>query len=153
MVRRWQTGAGTEPSSGFVSPGPPPMVDTTDIEEIREATREWLRDVLAQSGLSPYALAKRAGLAHTTVARFLNQDVNYTLKASTIAKIMRATGLAAPPSVRLGAHADSIDQELLIRAITAAFIFVEIGADEHLAREAANVAAELYARGIPRQKP
>ncbi len=121
------------------------MVDTTDTEGIKEATREWLRDVLAQSGLTAYALAKRAGLAHTTVGRFLNQDVKYTLRASTIVKIMKATGIAAPPSVLLGAQADSIDQELLIRAVAAALTFVEIDADEDLAREAAIAAAELYA--------
>jgi hypothetical protein len=121
------------------------MIGATDHEEIKEATREWLRDVLRESGLTAYALAKRAGLAHTTVGRFLNRDVKYTLRASTIVRIMKATGIAAPPPVLLGAPADGADQELLTRAVAAALTFVEISADEDLAREVATAAAEVYA--------
>jgi transcriptional regulator with XRE-family HTH domain len=125
------------------------MVDTPNHQKIIRATRAWLRDVLTQSGLTPYALARRAGLAQTTVTRFLNQDVKYTLKASTISKIMNASGVAAPPSILLGVPSagewsDSVDLELLIRAIIAAFSFAGLDLDEEVGRNTAQVAAELY---------
>lgn len=118
-----------------------------DAKEIKEATRDWLRGVLVERELTPYALAKQAGVATTTIGRFLTHDVKYTLSASTIVKIMRATGIAAPPSILLGAPVDSpesVDQELLIRAVTEALGFAGINADKDLAQAAANAAAEIY---------
>ncbi len=61
--------------------------------------------------------------------------------------IRKATGIAAPPSILLGAPADgaeSVDQELMIRAVTEALGFAGIGADKDLAMAAASAAAEIY---------
>ena len=63
----------------------------------QEYIRGWLRSVLDDAALSPSELAKRAGLADTTLSRFLNQkEFKYTLSARSILKICNALGIANP---------------------------------------------------------
>lgn len=63
----------------------------------RESLKAWLRDILATSGDTPTALARRAGIAQTTLTRFLNADDSPMLGTRSIAKIRHAVARAAPP--------------------------------------------------------
>lgn len=59
-----------------------------DIEQ--EAVRRFVREILRVTGWTPSALAKRARLAHTTLTRFLNAEVGFTLSTRTIGKVRMA---------------------------------------------------------------
>src|SRR5690606_21917429 len=65
------------------------------------AQREWLRRVLAETGLKPSPLAEKSGIAKTTILRFLDEDDQSprVLHAGTINKIASATGIAPPGAV------------------------------------------------------
>jgi hypothetical protein len=56
----------------------------------QEVLRQWLRGAIKMSGLSPSGLAKKAGVAQTTVPRFLNHNVDYAPGWSTISKLAAA---------------------------------------------------------------
>ena len=62
----------------------------------RERIRTWLRDVLAQTGDSPTALAKKAGLAQSTLTRFLNAEDAPLLGLRSITKIAAVSKVPAP---------------------------------------------------------
>ncbi|WP_424956372.1 LexA family protein [Hyphomicrobium sp. 1Nfss2.1] len=62
------------------------------MELSREDIRAWLNQVLRKSGESATALARRAGIAQSTLTRFLNDDEAPMLKLRTITKIAHATG-------------------------------------------------------------
>lgn len=60
----------------------------------RDEQREWLKAVLAASGLAATALALRAGLAPATLTRFLNNPNHKTaLNARTIKAVETASGM------------------------------------------------------------
>ncbi|MBV1706286.1 MAG: hypothetical protein KGQ37_03675 [Hyphomicrobiales bacterium] len=60
----------------------------------REEQRTWLAQVLAHTGMAPTAIAIKAGLAPTTLTRFVNNPGHATaLSARTIASIERISGL------------------------------------------------------------
>lgn len=61
--------------------------------ETRDRLKDWLRRLLAERGQSAHALAKDAGVAASTLSRFLN-DPAYTgtLSTTTLDKIARAAG-------------------------------------------------------------
>ncbi len=62
--------------------------------DLRQKQRAWLKRTLGHSGLSGTALAKRTGLAQTTLTRFLSDpDHGSALSARTVAAIESATGL------------------------------------------------------------
>lgn len=61
------------------------------------AARAYVRQVLARTGWDGTTLARRAGLAPTTVTRFLNNSsVKHSLSARSLAKIAGASGLPLP---------------------------------------------------------
>jgi hypothetical protein len=62
-------------------------------EAQREVMREWLRGAIRMSGLSPSGLAKKAGVAQTTVTRFLANSVDYAPGWSTIGKLAAAANV------------------------------------------------------------
>lgn len=66
------------------------------MEPTREEIRLWLNGVLKKTGLSASALARKAGVATTTLTRFLN-DENYRglPELSTLAKIAAVGGVPA----------------------------------------------------------
>ena len=65
--------------------------------DVAEEARLFLRRALEVTGLSPYALAKRAGVAPTTITRPLNDpEFKFVPKAATLAKIGKAAGLTPP---------------------------------------------------------
>lgn len=62
------------------------------------ATLAFIRHVLRETGLSPSALAKLAGIASTTLTRPLNKtEHKFNLSATTIEKISKVTGIGAGP--------------------------------------------------------
>lgn len=59
---------------------------------------EYVERVIRETGLSPAALAKRAGFAATTITRALHDpDHKFRLSTSTLDKIRAATGIAYLP--------------------------------------------------------
>jgi transcriptional regulator with XRE-family HTH domain len=62
----------------------------------RERIRLWLRRVLEQTGDSPTALAKKAGLAQSTLTRFLHSDDAPLLGLRSITKIAQVAKVSAP---------------------------------------------------------
>ena len=70
-----------------------------------EAQHRYLQDVLARTGWTQTELASRAGLDPSTLSRFLSgQRQGHALRRSTIIKIGKVSGLAAP------GEAPAIDQ-------------------------------------------
>lgn len=65
------------------------------MEPNREDLRAWLLNILAQLRETPTALARRAGVAQSTLTRFLKNDDAPMLTLRTIAKIAHAAGV--PP--------------------------------------------------------
>lgn len=66
------------------------------MDRTRRVIREWLVKVLAETALSPSALASKAGLSHTTITRFMNNVDAPILELASIAAISEATGIGAP---------------------------------------------------------
>ena len=58
--------------------------------------REWLRRVLDYTGEKPTNLARRAGIAQSTLTRFLHSDDAPLLSTRTIAKIAQAANYSPP---------------------------------------------------------
>mgnify|MGYP001442394756 CR=1 FL=1 len=73
------------------------------MDEQQTATRELVERMLRATGLTPSELAERAGLAASTLTRFLNKPVKHTLSARTLAKLSAASGVPVP-AVVVGAH-------------------------------------------------
>jgi SOS-response transcriptional repressor LexA len=62
-----------------------------------DEAREFIRQALAKTGLSPYKLARLAGIASTTITRPLNDPTfKFIPKQATMAKIAEAAGLTPP---------------------------------------------------------
>lgn len=56
-------------------------------EDIRDRQRRMIRENMERLGISATELARRAGIAHTTISRFMNEDVKHVLSSTTMAKI------------------------------------------------------------------
>jgi transcriptional regulator with XRE-family HTH domain len=65
------------------------------MEPSRDEIRRWIRDILSQTGQTPSALARKAGIASTTLTRFLNEQDRTVLSFRSISKIAHAAGV--PP--------------------------------------------------------
>jgi transcriptional regulator with XRE-family HTH domain len=65
------------------------------MEPTRDEIRNWLQAILDTSGETPSALARRAGLATTTVTRFLNDPKADMIGLKSLAKIAHVAGV--PP--------------------------------------------------------
>ncbi len=59
----------------------------------REQLRSWLRRVLAETNLTATAVARKSGVAQTTITRFLSNDDGPIISNRTVAKIENATGI------------------------------------------------------------
>jgi transcriptional regulator with XRE-family HTH domain len=62
----------------------------------RDGVRAWLLDVLARNDETPTALARRAGVAQTTLTRFLNEIDGPMLSLRTLARVAHVAGSAPP---------------------------------------------------------
>lgn len=64
------------------------------VMDSRDQTREWLRAVLQHLQCTPTELARRAGVAATTLTRFLNdEEFAFDLSRRTIELVSRAAGV------------------------------------------------------------
>jgi len=63
------------------------------VDQERERIRAWLKEAISQAGGSAAALAKRAGLADTTITRFLKHEDAPMPSSRTLSKIAHAAGL------------------------------------------------------------
>lgn len=95
--------------------------------DMRDEQRAWLAKVLELSGLAPTALAQKAGLAPTTLTRFLNNPEHATaLSARTVSAVEKSTGLrfgeqARPATLRESeAEPFRVDSDLLSEMVRAA---------------------------------
>lgn len=65
-----------------------------EMEPTAEELRNWLRDVLAQTQTDPTNLARKSGVAPSTLLRFLRGDGSLSFR--TAAKLAHATGAKLP---------------------------------------------------------
>lgn len=63
------------------------------MEPSRDEIKDWLNAILERTGETPSALARRAGLATTTLTRFLSDPHAPMLGLRSIAKITHVTGV------------------------------------------------------------
>ena len=69
-------------------------------DDPQTAARAFLIEAVAKSGLKPSALAKRAGVAPSTITRPLNEpEFQFIPKAATLAKIAKAAGIVLPNTI------------------------------------------------------
>lgn len=81
--------------------------------EIADEARAFLNHALAVSGLKPHALARRAGVAPTTITRPLNDpEFKFTPKPATLRKIAEAAGIELPTGLAAVAPSAPSTEEL-----------------------------------------
>jgi transcriptional regulator with XRE-family HTH domain len=109
----------------------------------QRATRAWLYWVMDSTGLSASGLAHKAGVAVSTITRFLNKDVKHTLSARTIARIAAVT--EPEPSPLVAAALTPTDVEILRRALKEARLVMrrDVPPEEHESTEA-QIVAHIY---------
>jgi transcriptional regulator with XRE-family HTH domain len=97
-----------------------------ETDDQQAAMRTLIRLMMEATGLDATSLARRAGMAPSTLTRFLNQPVKHLLTARTLAKLAKASGvpvpaggpISAPPERELLAAFRSSDEqgkEMLLR--------------------------------------
>jgi transcriptional regulator with XRE-family HTH domain len=68
------------------------------MDEDQDAARRFVKEILRITGWTANRLAKEAGIYHTTISRFLNnEDVTHTLSTRTISKIRAAASQGIAP--------------------------------------------------------
>lgn len=67
-------------------------------DRAQEIIRAWLNRVLEAKSWAPSRLAKEAKVSPATISRALNDD-QFTTSTTTIEKIVKATGIAAPSGI------------------------------------------------------
>jgi SOS-response transcriptional repressor LexA len=83
--------------------------------DLADAARAFLTRAVEVSGLKPHALAKKAGVAPTTITRPLNDpEFKFTPKPATLRKIAEAAGLDLPAGLAAGPVLPPTLQELPI---------------------------------------
>ena len=82
------------------------------MNDVHHEMRGWLSEVLRRSGLSPYALAKKAGVSTTTITRGLDPNAKHTLSSTTVAKIRAVAGdhAHAGPAAPIGFAESGADE-------------------------------------------
>ncbi|HTP85080.1 MAG TPA: S24 family peptidase [Alphaproteobacteria bacterium] len=69
-------------------------------DKLQEAARRFIAAVSAATGWNYTTIARRAGLASTTVTRFMNEpDVRHMLSARSLAKIAAISSVPVPPEL------------------------------------------------------
>lgn len=85
------------------------------VSDSNDEARAFLARALEASGLKPHALAKRAGVAPTTITRPLNDpEFKFTPKPATLRKIADAAGLDVPAGLMVAAPVPPSTQDLPI---------------------------------------
>jgi plasmid maintenance system antidote protein VapI len=67
-----------------------------EIDDQQAAIRDLIRLMMEKTGLDPTGLARSAGVAPSTLTRFLNQPVKHLLTARTLAKLSKVSGVPVP---------------------------------------------------------
>ena len=81
------------------------------LEDVREeekrrhklAIAEWIKGVMASTGLKPTAWSIKAGMSRSTVGRALNPKYTYITSTMTLIKLAQAAGVAPPLDLGVGA--------------------------------------------------
>lgn len=81
-----------------------------DIDDQRTVIRGLIRAMMERTGLDATGLARAAGIAPSTLTRFLNKPVKHLLTARTLAKLSEASGVPVP---LVGPVTSSLQRELL----------------------------------------
>lgn len=77
------------------------------MSDLNAGASRYIRYVLTELKLSPTALAKAAGIASTTITRFLNDtEYKYTISTTTIQKIAAASGINPAPFMDAKSESD-----------------------------------------------
>lgn len=95
-------------------------------EDLRDAQRKRLAALVESSGLDLSTLARRAGLAPSTLTRFMNGNVKHALSARTFDKLTAAVGSAAP----LEAANNELPKQLRVAAVLAVARVLEVSPGE-----------------------
>lgn len=75
-------------------------------------TRAWLRAILKKNGMSPTALAKAAGISHTTITRALDpKEDEPNFRVDTIVKLTKLGGIPAPAELAAAAGHGFAEQD------------------------------------------
>lgn len=75
-------------------------VHSCNVSDLSDVARQFLAQAVKASGMAPYALARKAGVAPTTITRPLNDDsFKFTPKLATLLKISEASGVPLPADV------------------------------------------------------
>jgi transcriptional regulator with XRE-family HTH domain len=125
-----------------------PGYKTMNADNTREAMRAWVRSAITATGLSDWAFAARAGLATSTITRFLNQPVKHLLSARTLSKISAAADAPVPGELLSASvqERSEIDRALLQIALAEARRALRgVESDDFSALEAETV-ANIYDR-------
>lgn len=97
------------------------------VTDIAAEARAFLTQALEKSGLKPHALAKRAGVAATTITRPLNDAAfKFTPKPATLRKIAEASGMELPVGLATASSGPPTTQELPILGNIQAGAWLEI---------------------------
>lgn len=67
-----------------------------DIDDQQAAIRDLIRRMMVETGLDATGLARLAGIAPSTLSRFLYQPVKHLLTARTLAKLSKVSGVPVP---------------------------------------------------------
>jgi len=67
-----------------------------DIDDQQAAIRDLIRRMMDVTGLDATGLARAAGIAPSTLSRFLYQPVKHLLTARTLAKLSKVSGVPVP---------------------------------------------------------
>lgn len=93
----------------------PALVHNHAMADVADEARMFLTHALHVSGLKPHALAKKAGVAPTTITRPLNDpEFKFTPKPATLRKIAEAAGIDLPTGLAVGPASVPSIQELPI---------------------------------------
>jgi transcriptional regulator with XRE-family HTH domain len=74
------------------------------MDEHQKAAREMITRMLDATGLDPTGLARKAGLSPSTITRFMNSPVKYTISTKTLQKLAAAAGV----SITMGGDPDDM---------------------------------------------
>lgn len=114
------------------------VVLSARMAEEADDAREFMRRALEATGLSPYKLAKLAGIAPSTITRPLNDpNFKFVPKQATLNKIAEAAGLTAPTVTEASLSVEPVSQWIPLVGEVRAGNWAEIPHDpvieEHIA--------------------
>ena len=112
----------------------------------KEAVRTWLGQVRDATNMSLSAIARRSGLATTTLTRFYNQPgkYQYLLSTTTLIKVASSTGIAVPLEILATAPLETDPEILQIALAEARASLAGVQSTKKYAEAEAETVAEFY---------